>query len=80
MSDRQNQNKKRRNHWLALLNIPAQMGVIIFLFVYAGGWLDEKYSTSNKIYIKILTLVGVAIAFYNIHRQLNEINKNDKNK
>jgi hypothetical protein len=71
------QKKKARNKWLALINIPVQMGVIIFLFAYLGRWLDEKYPNSNTIYVKILTLVGVAIAFYNLNRQLKEINKSD---
>ncbi|MBP6557844.1 MAG: AtpZ/AtpI family protein [Flavobacterium sp.] len=71
------QKKKARNKWLALINIPVQMGVIVFLFAYLGRWLDEKYSNPHNIYVKILTLVGVAIAFYNINRQLKEINKSD---
>ena len=73
--DQKNQNKKTTNKWFALINIPIQMGAIIFLFAYLGSWLDEKYSNPNTIYVKILTLVGVAIAFYNVNRQLKEINK-----
>ena len=69
--------KKSNNKWLALINIPIQMGVIVFAFAYLGMWLDEKYLTSNKLYVKILTLVGVAIAFYNINRQLKDINKSE---
>jgi len=51
------------------------MGAIIFLFAYFGNWLDTKFPNSHNIYVKILTLVGVAIAFYNINRQLKDINK-----
>ncbi|MEO0045902.1 MAG: hypothetical protein RL705_1093 [Bacteroidota bacterium] len=71
------QKKKARNKWLALINIPVQMGVIVFLFAYLGRWLDEKYTNPHRIYVKILTMVGVAIAFYNLNRQLKEINKSD---
>lgn len=67
--------KPNNSKWLALINIPIQMGVIIYMFSYLGNWLDEKYQNSNTIYVKILTLVGVAIAFYNINRQLKDINK-----
>ncbi|MFN3752824.1 AtpZ/AtpI family protein [Flavobacterium sp.] len=69
--------KKARNKWLTLINIPIQMGVIVFLFAYLGRWLDEKYANPHNLYVKILTLVGVAIAFYNLNRQLKEINKSD---
>lgn len=75
MEDKQNPKKQTNNKWLALINIPIQMGVIIFLFSYFGNWLDEKYSNPHNVYVKILTLVGVAIAFYNINRQLKDINK-----
>ncbi|MGL2962679.1 AtpZ/AtpI family protein [Flavobacterium sp. RSB2_4_14] len=71
------QKKKQRNKWLTLINIPIQMGVIVFLFAYFGRWLDEKYSNPHRLYVKTLTLLGVAIAFYNINRQLKEINKSD---
>jgi len=71
------QKKKQRNKWFALINIPIQMGVIIFLFSYLGGWLDGKFPNAHNLYVKMLTLVGVAIAFYNVNRQLKEINKID---
>ncbi len=75
MMENQNPKKQTNNKWFALINIPIQMGVIIFLFAYFGNWLDEKYPNSHTIFVKILTLVGVAIAFYNINRQLKDINK-----
>lgn len=69
--------KKSNNKWLALINIPIQMGVIVFLFAYLGDWLDQKYPNSHNVYVKTLTLVGVALAFYNINRQLKDINKSE---
>ena len=69
--------KKKPNKWLALINIPIQMGVVIFLFSYLGNWLDEKYPNPNTLFVKALTLIGVALAFYNINRQLKEINEAD---
>ncbi len=74
----QNQKKRRNNKWLALINIPIQMGVIIFAFAYGGNWLDDRYPNPHNLYVKILTLLGVAIAFYNINRQLKDINESDK--
>lgn len=73
----QDPKKKSANKWLALINIPVQMGVIVFVFAWGGNWLDEKYPNTHNIYVKILTLVGVAIAFYNVNRQLKDINKQD---
>lgn len=73
-----NSNKKQSNKWLALINIPIQMGVIIFVFSFLGKWLDEKYGNSTNTYTKIITLVGVFLALYNVVRQVNQLNKNDK--
>lgn len=75
MSSNKDSKKQNNNKWLALINIPIQMGAIIFLFAYFGNWIDEKYPNSHTIFVKISTLVGVAIAFYNINRQLKDINK-----
>lgn len=72
------QKKKQRNKWLSLISIPIQMGIIVFLFSQLGQWLDHKFTNKHNIYVKILTLVGVAIAFYNIARQLKEINKSEE--
>ncbi len=52
------------------------MGVVIFLFAYLGQYLDEKYQTEN--YVKIFTIVGVFLAMYNVIRQVNQMNKNEK--
>ncbi|MEZ7506315.1 AtpZ/AtpI family protein [Flavobacterium sp. Arc2] len=68
-------NKKQASKWLALINIPIQMGVIIFLFAYGGNWLDENYPNPKVYCNKILVMVGVALALYNVIRQVNEINK-----
>ncbi|WP_396195646.1 AtpZ/AtpI family protein [Flavobacterium sp.] len=69
---------KAPNKWLVLMNIPIQMGVIVFLFAWLGRWLDEKYNNPHHLFVKILTLLGVAIAFYNLNRQLKDINKSDQ--
>ena len=70
-----NNPKKRANKWLALINIPIQMGAIIFAFSYLGNWLDENHPHPRVYYVKILVLVGVALALYNVIRQVNEMNK-----
>ncbi|WP_348800214.1 AtpZ/AtpI family protein [Flavobacterium adhaerens] len=68
-------NKNNYNKWLALINIPIQMGVIIFLFSYFGNWLDQDFPSEKVYYNKIFVMVGVVIALYNVIRQVNEINK-----
>jgi F0F1-type ATP synthase assembly protein I len=54
------------------------MGAIIFLFSYGGNWLDKKYANPHNLFVKTLTVVGFVLAFYNINRQLKDINKMDE--
>jgi uncharacterized membrane protein YiaA len=68
--------KNNYNKWLSLINIPIQMGVIIFLFSYLGNWLDDNHPSDKVYYVKILVMVGVVLALYNVIRQVKEINKN----
>lgn len=68
--------KQPNNKWMALINIPFQMGVIIFAFAWLGSWLDKRYPNKDELYVKILTLAGVFVALYNVIRQVNDLNKN----
>jgi len=68
--------KGKYNKWLALINIPIQMGFIIFLFFKLGEWLDANYTNPKFYYYKLFTIIGVFIALYNVYRQVNEIGKN----
>ncbi|RRJ94120.1 AtpZ/AtpI family protein [Flavobacterium macacae] len=70
-----NQEKKSPSKWAAMINIPIQMGVIIFIFTYAGMWLDEKYSNGSSTWTIILSLLSVFIALYNVIRQVKNLNK-----
>jgi ATP synthase protein I len=71
-----NNSPKNYNKWLALINIPIQMGIIIYLFNKLGIWLDENYVNQKIYYFKLFTLIGVFIALYNVYRQVNQIGKN----
>jgi uncharacterized membrane protein YfcA len=72
-----NNKKKQPNKWLALINIPLQMGIVIFVFAFLGNWLNEKYPLHKADYKIIFVLIGVFLALYNVIRQVNQINKNE---
>lgn len=65
--------KPKMNKWLGLINIPIQMGLIIFLFFKLGEWLDVNHPSEKIYYSQLLTVVGVFIALYNVIKQVNRI-------
>ncbi|WP_245738133.1 AtpZ/AtpI family protein [Hyunsoonleella jejuensis] len=72
----QEKNKKPRKqlkHIAVLSGIGIQMGVIIYLFVLLGKWLDGKYNDGDKGFIIVMTLLGVALSLYTVVKQLNRI-------
>jgi F0F1-type ATP synthase assembly protein I len=75
MTDKEPNDNEKNNKWIVFVNIPIQMGVIIFLFSYLGMWLDEKYSNGGSLWTIILSLFSVFIALYNVIRQVKNLNK-----
>ncbi|MDR6968716.1 O-antigen/teichoic acid export membrane protein [Flavobacterium arsenatis] len=70
----ENKEDNKSKKWLTFINIPIQMGVIIFAFSYLGIWLDEKY-TNSSVFTIVLSLLSVFIALYNVIRQVKNLNK-----
>lgn len=75
-SNKDNKNKKQGKQLknvAALSGIAIQMGVTIYLFVILGKWLDTKFNNGDKLFLIIMTLLGVAISLYAVIKQVNRI-------
>lgn len=72
--DKKTNKQKLTNKWIVMMNIPFQMGIIIFSFTYLGMWLDEKY-TNTSVFTIVLSLTSVFLSLYNIIRQVKNLNK-----
>ena len=68
-----NKPKKPLKNVAVLSGIAIQMGVTIYLFVFFGKWLDTKFNNGDKLFIIIMTLLGVAISLYAVIKQVNKI-------
>jgi len=64
--------KKQLNKYIVLSGIGLQMGITIYLAARLGKWLDAKY-TENNTYTIVLTLLGIALSFYSLLRQLKNL-------
>ena len=58
-------------YFISLLDL--KMGVIIYLFVQLGKWLDQSYNPDHKLFLILSTLIGVALSLYVVLKQLNRI-------
>jgi F0F1-type ATP synthase assembly protein I len=64
---------KPLKNFAVLSGIAIQMGVTIYLFVMLGKFLDTKFNDGGKLYVIIMTLLGVAISLYAVIKQVNRI-------
>jgi F0F1-type ATP synthase assembly protein I len=76
----QKKESKGPSRFAQLSGVGLQMGVTIFLGAYLGKYLDGKYPMDKKWWTIGLTITAVAIALYNVLRQLNRINSEDDKK
>lgn len=67
--------KGQLKNFAVLSGVAVQMGVMIFLFVKLGKWLDSKYNQDGKAFLVLCTLVGVAASLYVVLKQLKKINE-----
>ena len=71
--DKNKQPGKPLKNVAVLSGIAIQMGVTIYLFVLLGKFLDTKFNNGEKLYVIVLTLLGVAISMYTVIKQVNRI-------
>lgn len=69
-----NKEKKALKNWAIFSGVAIQMGVIIFLFVKGGKWLDMHYNPGGKAFTVIGTLSGVAISMFLVLRLTKKLN------
>ncbi|NQX97338.1 MAG: AtpZ/AtpI family protein [Flavobacteriales bacterium] len=67
--------RKQPSNLAKLSGVGLQMGATIFAGAYAGKWLDQKYPNEKNWFTIGFTLFFVAIALFNVLRQVNKINK-----
>lgn len=61
--------------WAILSGIGIQMGVIIYVFVQIGIWLDANYHENKKLFTIIFSLLGVGVSLFLVLKQTNRLNQ-----
>lgn len=63
--------KQQLNNYGRYSGIAFQMVAIIGVFSYAGYLLDSWFSTKDPLFTAFMALAGIAIAIYQIIRQVS---------
>ncbi len=66
------QDKPLKN-FAALSGLGVQMGVIVYVLVRIGKWLDAYSNLPKKIFVAIGAITGVALGLYVVLKQLKKI-------
>jgi F0F1-type ATP synthase assembly protein I len=71
-------NKPKQSTYLKLSSLGFQMAITIGLGAWLGTYLDEKYKTEKPYYTIIAILLAIAIAFYQVIKEVSALNKENK--
>ena len=66
--------KKQRSTLRTFAFISFEMGITIFIFSRIGKWIDSHYGL-EKTFVLVMSLLGFAIAFYVVYKQLKKLDK-----
>ena len=70
-----NQKLKKQPSTLATFAlISFEMGITIFIFSRIGKWIDSHYTLEINFTL-IMSLIGFALAFFVVYKQLKKLNK-----
>ena len=60
------------NKFLLLGNLAIQMGVIIYLGVFLGNYLDTKANNQTPWVTLIMSILSISAAFYQVFKTLKK--------
>ena len=64
---------KLLKNFATLSGLGVQMGIIIYVLVRIGKWLDAYFNLPKKIFVAIGAVTGVASGLYVVLKQLKKI-------
>lgn len=69
-----NQDNPLKN-FIKLSGLGIQIGVIVYIFIYFGKWIDLYLNNNTKTFVAIGAIIGVAVSLYVVLKQLEKIHK-----
>lgn len=76
MSDKKDKEPKKSDY-LRFSSLGFQMAITIGLGAWLGTYLDNKYNTEKPYYSIVIILVSIAIALYQVIKEVMNLTKDD---
>jgi len=63
--------KKQPNKWLLFSGLVFQIGILMYLMIHLGLWIESQISFKNKLPTIICLVIGMLIIIYIIRKKSN---------
>jgi F0F1-type ATP synthase assembly protein I len=70
----------RKSDYLRFSSLGFQMAITIGLGAWLGTYLDDRYNTEKPYYTIIIILLSIAIALYQVIKEVMNLTKDDDEK
>ncbi|MAD12172.1 MAG: hypothetical protein CMC04_05565 [Flavobacteriaceae bacterium] len=61
--------KKQPNKWLLFSGLVFQIGILIYIMIHLGLWIESQISLKNKLPTIICLVIGMLIIIYMIRKK-----------
>ena len=61
--------KKQPNKWLLFSGLVFQIGILIYIMIHLGLWIESQTSLKNKLPTIICLVIGMLIIIYMIRKK-----------
>ena len=63
--------KKQPRNWLIFSGLAFQIGIVMYLMIFLGGWIQEKWDITSKWPTLVTSFIGLVMVLLIIIKQGN---------
>lgn len=63
--------KKQPRNWLTFSGLAFQIGLVMYIMIYLGGWIQEKWKINSQLPTLVTSFLGLVLVLLIINKQGN---------
>ena len=63
--------KKQPRNWLTFSGLAFQIGLVMYIMIYLGGWIQEKWKINSQLPTLVTSFLGLVLVLLIINKQVN---------